>query len=192
MPNLGSFLSMVTNIISSVENGKKKQMGDYCRLKSATLVALVLSLCFIGVYEAAAQTDQAESKLQAANTAIERAFGGVLAAGKAGGNVTGLLVQLNSAEGLLAEAENSYRTGDSSAAASQADSVLPIAQGVATAAQNLRQTAAVSSQNNFLSLTALTVVALFFFVLDLFLVWVLFKRGYVKNLLKAKPEVNRR
>ena len=109
---------------------------------------------------------------------------------KAGANVTGLLAQLNVAEDDLAQAENSYRIGDSSTAATQADSVLPIAQQVTTAAQNAKQTAVVSSQNAFWSTIAFTVIGAFVFVLALFLVWRRFKRSYIKSLSEAKPEVN--
>jgi len=49
-------------------------------------------------------------RLQAANTAVDGAFNAVLAAEKAGAKVTGLLVQLNVAEGGLAGAENAYRS----------------------------------------------------------------------------------
>ena len=44
-----------------------------------------------------------------ANAAVNQAFGFVISAEKAGANVTSLLNQLNSAIGLLAQAENAYR-----------------------------------------------------------------------------------
>ena len=137
-----------------------------------------------------AQTDQTESKLQVANTAVEQAFNAVLDAEKAGANVTGLLVQLNTAEGILAQAENSYRTGDSNTAVVQADSVLPIAQEVTTVAQDAKQTALVSGQNAFWSIIAFTVIGAFVFVLALFLVWRWFKRRYINNLSQSTPEVS--
>ena len=139
---------------------------------------------------AVAQTDQTESKLQAANNDVEQAFNAVLDAEKAGANVTALLAQLNDADGILAEAENSYRTGDSNTAAAQADSVLPIAQEVTVAAQDAKQTALVSGQNAFWYTIAFTVIGAFVFVLALFLVWRRFKRSYINSLSEAKPEVN--
>jgi predicted PurR-regulated permease PerM len=146
------------------------------------------SFLFSGHY-VFAQVDQAGSKLQVANTAVEQAFNAVLDAEKAGANVTDLLAQLNTAEGFLAQAENLYRTGDFSKAATQADNVLPIAQQVTTAAQNSKQTATTSGQNAFWETIAFTVIGVFVFVLVLFLVWRLFKRRYIKNLSEAKPEV---
>ena len=154
------------------------------------LLIIAFGTSFFTMHFADAQTDQTESKLQAANGAVEQAFNAVLDAEKAGANVTGLLVQLNVAAGILAQAENSYRTGDSNTAAAQADSVLPIAQQVTASAQNAKQTALVSGQNAFWSTIAFTVIGAFVFVLVLFLVWRWVKRIYINNLSQAKPEVN--
>ena len=165
-------------------------MSAPCKLSSITLLAiLMLSLCLIGFYPASAQTDQTTSKLQAANSVVEHAFIVVLDAESAGANVTDLLVQLNYAEGVLAQAEISYRIGDFNKAAVQADNVLPIAQQVTIAAQNAKQTALDSGQITFWSSIVSTVVGAFVFVLVLFLVWGWFKRRYFKSLSDAKPEV---
>jgi CHASE3 domain sensor protein len=152
-------------------------------------VILTVSVCFLSVQQATAQTDPATSKLQAANNAVDQAFNAVLDAEKAGANVTGLLAQLNTAQGLLAQAESSDRTGNTNTAATQADSVLPIAQQVTAAAQDAKQSAIVSERNGFWSTIALTVVGVFVFVLVLFLVWRRFKLRYLKNLSEAKPEL---
>ena len=154
------------------------------------MVFLAFGSCLYSEHYVFAQTDQTASKLQAANTAVGEAFNAVLAAEKAGANVTGLLVQLNTAEADLAQAENSDRSGDTNAAATQADNVLPIAQEVTTAAQNAQKTASVSRQNAFWSTIAFTVIGVFVFVLVLFLVWRRFKQNYIKRLSEAKPEVN--
>jgi hypothetical protein len=122
--------------------------------------------------------------------AVDGAFDAVLAAEKAGANVTGLLVELNVAEGDLAGAENSYRSGDSSTAVAQADSALPIAQEVTVAAQSAQQTVIVSGQNAFWSTIVFTVIGVVVFVLALFLVWRWFKHSYLKSLSEAKPEAH--
>jgi hypothetical protein len=74
---------------------------------------LAFGSCLYSGHYVFAQTDQTASKLQAANTAVEETFNAVLDAEKAGANVTGLLAQLNVAAGVLAQAENSFRTGES-------------------------------------------------------------------------------
>ena len=145
--------------------------------------------CLYSGHYVFAQTDQTASKLQAANTAVERAFNAVLDAEKAGANVTGLLAQLNVAAGVLAQAENSFRTGDFNTSAVQADNVLPIAQEVTNSAQDAKQTALVSGQNAFWFTIAFTEIGASVFVLVLFLVWRRFKRGYIKKLPGLKPEV---
>ena len=164
----------------------------HTRLKLLGIVLLMLFAfsCFLTPHLVAGQTNPADSKLQAANDAMDGAFNAVLDAEKAGANVTELLTQLNTAEGDLAQAENSYRTGDSNTAAAQADNVLPIAQEVTTAAQDAKQTALVSGQNAFWSTIAFTVIAGFVFVLALFRVWRRFKQSYIKSLPDAKPEVS--
>jgi len=150
---------------------------------------LGIGSCLYSGHYVFAQTDQTASKLQAANTAVERAFNAVLDAEKAGANVTGLLAQLNTAAGVLAQAENSFRTGDFNTSAVQADNVLPIAQEVTNSAQDAKQTALVSGQNAFWFTIAFTEVGASVFVLVLFLVWRRFKRGYIKKLPGLKPEV---
>ena len=136
-----------------------------------------------------AQTDQASSKLQAANTAVQQAFNSVLEAEKVGANVTDLSTQLNIAESVLAQAENFYRMGDSAAAAAQAENVLPITQQIMNAAQEAKQNAVVSGQNAFWSTMAFTIFGSLMFVLVLFVVWRRVKRNYVERLSDAKPEL---
>jgi hypothetical protein len=154
-------------------------------------VFLAFGSCLYNGHYVFAQTDQTASKLQAANSAVEQAFNAILDAEKAGANVTGLLAQLNVAEGELAQAEISYRTGDSNTAAAQADSILPIAQQVTTSAQDAKQTALVLGKSNFWNTIALTLIDVFGCVLALFLVWLLFKRSYIKRSSGPKPGVNR-
>jgi hypothetical protein len=168
----------------------EKILRSRCKLSGITLLTLLmLSVCLLCVCPSIAQTDQAASKLQAANTAVNQAFNAVLDAEAAGANVTDLLAQINTAQGILAQAENSYRTGDTNTASTQADRVLPIANQATLDAQSAKQTAIISSQNAFWSTIALTAIAVFVFVLVLFLVWRRFKSGYIKSLSEAKPEV---
>ena len=108
----------------------------------------MVSACFF-VPIPNAQPDQASSKLQAANAAVNQAFTFVLAAEKAGANVTGLLNQLNNANSLLALAENVNRNGDTSAAVNDANAVLPITRQITTSAQNAKENALTSTQNAF-------------------------------------------
>ncbi len=153
------------------------------------LVVLMLSVCILSVPQASGQTDQSTSKLQAANTAVNQAFNAVLDAEKVGANVTDLLTRINTAQGILAQAENSYRSGDTNTAATQANTVLLIAHQVTTAAQNAKQEAIMSNQNNYWFTIAFSVVGMIMFLEVLVLFWLWFKRRYIKNLSEAKPEL---
>jgi CHASE3 domain sensor protein len=164
-------------------------MNRFKLLVVTLFLLLAISSCIYHGHYVFAQTDQTSSKLQAANIAVDQAFNAVLDAETVGANVTNLMSPLNNAAGILAQAENTYRTGNSNTAAAQADSVIPIANQVATLAYDARQTALVSSQNTFWYTIAFTVIGIFIFVLALFFVWRWFKRSYISNLYKAKPEV---
>jgi hypothetical protein len=157
--------------------------------KPALLAILTLSLCILCIYPATAQTDQTASKLQVANTRVNQAFSAVLDAEKAGANITDLLVQLNVAHGILAQAENANRIGDINTTVNQADNVITLAQQVTAAAQNAKQTALTSNQNALYSTLALTVIGSVVFILVLLFVWRRFKRYYIKNWAEAKTEV---
>lgn len=137
------------------------------------------------------QTDQTESKLQSANNAMDQAFNAVSAAEKAGANVTSLLAQFNVAADNLAQAENSYQTGDFTVAAAQADSALSIAQEVTNDAQQAKQNALVSGQNLFWDKIIITMIETLVLILALFLVWRWFKSFYIKHLSETKLDVNR-
>jgi hypothetical protein len=155
----------------------------------ALFVFLVFGFCFCSGPSVFAQSDQAALKLQAANSAVEQAFNAVLAAERAGANVTGLLFQLDVAGNALAQAKNSYQSGDFNAAAVQADRVLPIAQAVTISAQDAKQTASISGTNSFWLTITFTGIGASVFVLFLFMVWRRFKRDYMKKLFGSKPEV---
>jgi hypothetical protein len=89
----------------------------------------------------------------------------------------------------LAQAENSYRTGDINTTATQADIVLPLAQQITAIAQSAEQTALTSNKNAFYSTIAVTVIGSIVFVLILLFIWHKFNRKYIENLSVAKPEV---
>jgi hypothetical protein len=162
-----------------------------CRkfLVANLLVILILSSAISGSSFTIAQIDAAIIKLEAASSTVGLAFKAVLSAENAGANVTGLLEQLTVATGLLAQAENSYRTGDKSAASNYAVQVIPIAQQVAGQATTAEKSATAANQHAFEFTIASVVIGSFLFVLSLFLVWRYFKGRYINKMLEAKPEV---
>ena len=141
------------------------------KILGTCLLVLVAGLLFSSIPYIVAQTDDLWGKLQTANTSIEQAYDGILSAEKAGANVTGLLEQLNVATGLLAQAENSYRTGDTSAAANYADQAVPIAQQVKTQATVAKNSAVSSKQNDFIFTVVFVIIGSQVFLLVLLFVW---------------------
>jgi hypothetical protein len=102
------------------------------------LVFLTFNSCLCSEYFVFAQTDQTSSKLQIASIAVEKAFNVVLDAEKAGGNVTQLLLKLDTAGVLLAAAQNAYNSGNTANVTLIAENVRQIADQVNGDAINLR------------------------------------------------------
>ena len=150
---------------------------------------MALGYCLYSENYVFAQTDQTALKLQTASNGLERAFNVVLGAEKAGGNVTQLLVKLNSAGVLLAEAQNAFNIGNTTNVSFIADNVRQIADQVNNDAVSLRNASVIGSQNIFWLTLVFTVVGVVVFGISLLIVWRRFKRNYIKKLLGSKPEV---
>ena len=101
-------------------------------LGTSLLTLLVIGL-FITVQPAFCQSYDPTPSFQTANNSVNLAFNLVLKAEKAGANVKALLTQLNVAANLIAQAENAYRSGDTSIIDSNTDQAvgpLPLLSGV--------------------------------------------------------------
>ncbi len=154
-----------------------------------SLFALLIMCVYVDVHYAVAQANAGQSSLAAASSVIDQAFNNVLAAEKAGANVTGLLDKLNVAVNLLSEAENAYNNGNINAVEEKADASVLIARQVTLEAQIAKEEAQNSANNSFWFTLALTINSLIVLFLVLFIVWLFIKRRYIKNLVKSKPEV---
>jgi len=127
--------------------------------------------------------------IQAADDSINQAFTNVLAAEKAGADVSQLLVQLNAAGALLAEADNAYQIGNLGNSTSAADNSRLLANQVNSDAIGLQNSSITKSQIN----TSLTIVfslgAALVFVVLMLLIWRRFSCEYNKKFLTSKPTV---
>ena len=166
------------------------------KLRRACLRFLVLSVLSLVVFDLvicsshlAFAADQASLSISAANDSLQHAFSVVSEAEDAGGNVSGLMVELSDAGSLLASAEMAYRNGDASAAISSADNCTSRAQAIAVEASALKDSATASSQKRFLNILLFSFSGIAGSLVVLALVWSWFKRGYTKKLMKMKPEV---
>jgi hypothetical protein len=158
-------------------------------LSLALLVFLVLTSLFSGLIQVKAEADQTPSQLIEADNALKKAFASVLEAEQAGANVTGLLDRLNDGADLLAQAEMAYRVGDVSGAVDEASGVFAIVSEVEADVVSAENAALINRYSNIWSVAAISDVAGFSFVLIMFLVWIWFKRSYIKRLSNSKPEV---
>ncbi len=157
-----------------------------------SVVVLLLVLAFAPCFRVFSVfgADDVSSKVSAAESAVVSAFSGVLDAEKAGANVTGLLVQLDDAAGLLAQAEMAFRKGDVNLTAVKADGALAGAGAVQSEASVAKDNALVAGQNALGLTVGFSLVGSVAFVLVLFFVWGWLRRRYSAGLLEAKPEVD--
>jgi hypothetical protein len=150
-------------------------------------MVLSLSLTCLPFYVSA--NDEASLAIGEADSALRRAFEAVLEAERAGANVSDLIVKLDEAGGLLAEAENAYRVGNFSEAVSKADKCSMLADGVVGEALSLKSSALADAQKATLQTLTFSCVGGVAFLTVLFFVWGWFKRAYAEKLMRMKPEV---
>ncbi len=155
---------------------------------SFLLVLVLVGLFSHGVFVVRG-ADEASSSVGEADVAVRRAFNATLDAERAGANVFGLILRLNEAGGILAEAEMALGNGNSSEAASKAGQCVEIAESVKSDADVLKASALEKAQTVFWASLTFSVVSIAAFAVVLVLVWRRFKRGYVGKMLGMKPEV---
>ena len=149
-----------------------------------TLIITVIASSYFTVVKA--QNDTAS--IDVANSSINQAFENVLAAEKAGGDVTKLLTKLNNAAEFLVEAQNAYNSGNFANVASSAENARLIAEQVNSDAIKLRNDSIAISKTSFVSSVIFSIVGASVFSLALLFVWRRFKSSYVKKSQSIKPE----
>ena len=155
---------------------------------SFLLVLVLVGLFSHGVFVARG-ADEASSSVGEADVAVRRAFNATLDAERAGANVSGLILRLNEAGEILAEAEIALKDGNSSEAAGKAVQCIGIAESVKGDADVLKASALDEAQTVFWTSLTFSVVGIAVFVVVLVLVWRRFKRGYNRKVLGMKLEV---
>jgi hypothetical protein len=161
----------------------------FLRISVSFLLVLVLACLFSHGVAIIRGADEASPSVAEADVAVRRAFNATLDAERAGANVSGLIVKLDEAGGLLAEAENAYKVGNFSEAVSKAEECSMLADGVIGEALSLKTMALADAQTAFWQNLTFSCVGGAAFLVVLFLVWGWFKRVYAEKLLKMKPEV---
>jgi len=163
----------------------RRRPEGFAWLLLVLMVAGLLSfgpLCVRGTGDASASVGEAD-------VAVRQAFNATLDAERAGANVSGLILRLNEAGGILVEAEMALGKGNSSEAFSKAGQCVGIAESVRSDADALRVSALDEAQTVFWTYLTFSVAGIAAFVVVLALVWRRFKRGYVRKVLGMRPEV---
>lgn len=160
-------------------------------VKCKILICFVVFVLFFSwfVQVCFADADEAEEALIDAEEGLASAYVVVAEAEDAGANVSELVVKLEFAGALLAEAYNSNRTGDYDEAYSLAVDCSECVNGVVDEALGLKLEAENVYRGRLFVTAAVSSAALcVFFVLSLF-GWRFLKGRYFKRVLGMKPEV---
>lgn len=137
----------------------------------------------------AATGDDGQATIEAADSAIRQAFSNVLDAEKAGGNVSSLISQLDTAGSFLSDAENAYRPGNATVDDTNINSVQTIAETVNRDALILKDASIADAQRALWMNLIFSIVGSIALSIGLFVVWKKFKVAYQKKMLELKPEV---
>jgi hypothetical protein len=148
------------------------------------LAIVALSSMCLPLAKASAETES----ITAANSSINNAFGNVLAAQKAGGNVTQLLAQMNIAGSLLTQAISSYNAGNLANVTLEADNAHSIAEQVNSNAITLKNESEIASRNNLLIYLIFSISCSLILTAVLMLFWRHIKHSYVKKLPGLRPK----
>jgi hypothetical protein len=154
---------------------------------SKIFVVLLTIACLWSAFVACSEAE--DTSIEAAQASINNAFTNILAIEKLGGNITALLLRLNNATELLAQADNMERSGTTINMTSNSNSARQIADQVNEDAINLYSKTLAASQTNFWLIIAMSTIGIIIFVSILLLAWRFFKRRYMNKLLRMKPEV---
>ena len=158
------------------------------RILLAVLIFFVLlTLGKTGVSLAVSE-NEAASRINEAEMAVNSGYVKVLEAVEKGADVSALLVKLNSGAGNLSEAQMRFRNGDFEDAVYYADLSVQSVEGLIEEAEQLKAFAGDQyREKSFLTVTT-SVVAIVVIILGDVICWQLFKQRYFKKVLKMKPE----
>jgi hypothetical protein len=133
--------------------------------------------------------DTATMSIERAENALVSAYQAVLEAERVGANTAALLARMNDAAELLAKAQVAFRLGDFDEAVSSADLCYEIGENVKSEADELQFKAyGLKVMDSWLTMTG-SVVGVVAVGFGSFWGWRVFKRRYVRRVLKMKPEV---
>ena len=159
------------------------------RCKSAFILAAMVLIS--SVFPICLGTDEveAEDALSSAEDSLSSAYLAVVDAETEGADISQLQETLNTAGILLADAYNTYRTGNFSMTVLYANDCINKVDGVASEAVMLRLIAEEAYTRRLLITTGVSIAILCGFVVLSMWGWRVMKKRYLKKVLEMKPEV---
>jgi len=169
-----------------------KKIGGISMVKCNSFICFVVFILIFSWFAHACfavEKADAEEALIDAENILSSAYVAVLEVEKSGGNVSGLLVKLDSGGNFLAEAQTCYRNGDFDGAVYYADLSVRNVTGLVEEAGQLKALAVSEYNERLFQTMAASGVAVVVIVLGSVVGWLIFKQRYFEKVLKMKPEV---
>lgn len=157
------------------------------------LVAVIVLFCFVIVVspvDGETTSEEAIAAIAEAEENLRVAYSSVLEAEKAGANVSGLLVKLNSAVDFVDSANGFYERGDFAGAVQNATMSSQLSEQVMVEAPSFRRLAVSDAAWRFGWTVFGSVVGAIVIGCCGFLGWGAFRKRYLRKMLKLKPEVS--
>lgn len=159
------------------------------RFHSTTVLLFALSSILMLSVSASSNREVANSTISEAEHSVAHAYVCVLDAERAGANVSGLLVRLNDAAGLLLEARMAFEVGSFEEAIRFAELSREVGREAESEAERLEVEASYARVNTSWQFIAMSVLGVSIVLCASLLGYRYFKRRYYRRLLKLRPRV---
>ena len=169
-----------------------KKIGGISMVKCKSFICFVVFILIFSWFARACfavEKADAEEALIDAENILSSVYVAVLEVEKGGGNVSGLLMKLDSGGNFLAEAQVCYGNGDFDGAVYYADLSVRNVTGLVEEADQLKALAISGYNESLFQTMAASGVAVVVIVLGSVVGWLIFKQRYFEKVLKMKPEV---
>jgi hypothetical protein len=150
----------------------------------------VYALSFVHFCSAEVNEQDASLAVSRADEAIKAAYGAVVEAEKAGGDVSSLVSALNWALDGFSEGKMAFDSGIYDVALPLADGAVDIADSVHKAAVELKGSAEYARGTTFRNTLIISAGLVFVIILLGFVGWRYFKDYYARNIVRMRPEVS--
>jgi hypothetical protein len=149
----------------------------------------VYALSFVHFCSAEVNEQDASLAVSRADEAIKAAYGAVVEAEKAGGDVSSLVSELNRALDGFSEGKMAFDSGTYDVALPLVEGAIEISDGVLNSAVWLKRLAEYIREVTFRNRLVITAVVVCFIVAFGFAGWSLFKDYYLRRVMGLRPEV---